>query len=327
MNGTRLKHLVHIRDASVRDIELIQDGFSIDNVGFLLNETEKSIELVTSFMYTQTKCRSNQFNKKINKFERATMEWEKKTFFPDKYSNFHGCNLTIGHENEKEFHVEYESEYYKFNMKLGQMLNFKILIKQFETFAEALKDDEVDVLIDDQFFDYITINYFITPSYPIEIKELIFVIPPGELYTPLEKMFLPFQPEVWIAIVLTLLIGLGSIQAINFCSLSQELRFRTKHQNTNNQLGSHVSHWRSVQDSWKKLRALSAHVGHHLVLDRQDLLKLFVQSQLFKFLRVDKRKPAAESFAELIEKDFTFLCDDLLNAHFSQMAQDRGLSV
>lgn len=55
-------------------------------------------------------------------------------------------------------------------------------------------------------------------SYPYAFDKLVFFIPPGEPYTPLEKMILPFEFEVWIAIDVALLIGFVTIQIINCAS-------------------------------------------------------------------------------------------------------------
>lgn len=239
-NGTRSKHLVHIKNGLLSELEHIQDGFSMDNVGFLVNETEKSIELVTSFMYTQSKCRSNQFVT-INKFDKATMEWETDTFYPDKYSNFHGCNLTIGHEigTEIEDFVKIDSDDYKIYRDLGEILNFEIQTKQFETVLDAMEDEEVDVWIDDSPAEYY-MDKHITLSYPIEVYEMMMAVAPGELYTPLERMFLPFQSEVWVAIALTLFFGLCRFRSSTFSHSKSEISF------TDEASIHHQSTWRKI---------------------------------------------------------------------------------
>lgn len=82
----RKRHLVYIHNATIADLSNIQDGFSIDYVSFLLSESETSIDLVTSFMFTPNACRKIQF-KTINRFHRNTMKWETSTFYPKKYGN------------------------------------------------------------------------------------------------------------------------------------------------------------------------------------------------------------------------------------------------
>ena len=84
----RFQHLVNIPNVTIADLEKNSDGFSIDNVNFLTQRNQNSIELVTSFMYTKNKCRSNQFFI-INQFNSNAMEWESITsFYPHKYHDF-----------------------------------------------------------------------------------------------------------------------------------------------------------------------------------------------------------------------------------------------
>lgn len=91
----RHKHLVHVPGLSVSNVvDDVQDEFDIDQVDFLMNETEKSIDLVASFLFTSQKCRSNQLVT-IKKFTRNTMTWENSNFYPKKYQNFHGCTLNV----------------------------------------------------------------------------------------------------------------------------------------------------------------------------------------------------------------------------------------
>lgn len=53
-------------------------------------------------------------------------------------------------------------------------------------------------------------------SNPYAYGQMVFLIPPGDLYTSLEKMLAPFETEVWIGIAATLTIGFVIIQVINF---------------------------------------------------------------------------------------------------------------
>lgn len=88
----RNRHLVYIEGAQIFDIEAIEDRYSIDNVAFLLFQHKKSIVFVSSFMFTNEKCRSNQ-PKVINKFDIETLTWKGKELFPAKCNNVHGCTL------------------------------------------------------------------------------------------------------------------------------------------------------------------------------------------------------------------------------------------
>lgn len=91
----RHRHLVYIQNGTKNDVtQTVKDGFLIDNVAFLVNETENSIKLAISYMFTERKCRENQLVT-INRFQKNTMKWESDNFFPEKYRNMHACPLTV----------------------------------------------------------------------------------------------------------------------------------------------------------------------------------------------------------------------------------------
>ena len=96
----RHHHLVYAPGLTSSDVaktfspDLFFDASRIDHVSFLVNETEKSIDLISGFMFTEQACRQLQV-KKINHFSLKTMEWDNSIFYPKKYENFHGCNLSL----------------------------------------------------------------------------------------------------------------------------------------------------------------------------------------------------------------------------------------
>lgn len=93
--AVRFKHVFHAPNLSAIDvIESIKDGFSIDQVAFLMNETKNSIDLVSAFMFTSHTCRKLQL-KTINKFNATTSTWNINEFFPKKYKNMHNCTLSL----------------------------------------------------------------------------------------------------------------------------------------------------------------------------------------------------------------------------------------
>ena len=94
-NSNLHQHLVYVPGLTISDIiETLSDGFLIDEVNFLMNETLNSIDLVTSFMFTEQACRVQQL-KTINRFNSNTSKWDGSIFYPKKYQNFHDCELTI----------------------------------------------------------------------------------------------------------------------------------------------------------------------------------------------------------------------------------------
>lgn len=107
----RHKHLVYFPGTRVMDLLIFQDGFSIDSVNFLINESEKSIKLVSNLIFNSQSCESNRFVT-IKKFMRTSMKWNTSIFYPDKYDDLHGCrlnvaaNLTNGQKNQSNEIIE-----------------------------------------------------------------------------------------------------------------------------------------------------------------------------------------------------------------------------
>lgn len=157
-----------------------------------MNESEKSIDLMSSFMYSKQKCRSNQFVT-INIFKKAPRKWATSTFYPDKYRNLHNCTLNVV-ENSTDGSSAAPAEISEAFVRLS---NFSISFKSFRTNRTEFNISNVDLMVDPR---TLSLDLSLTVAgYPYFIDQWAFFIPPGDLYTPLEKMFLPFQFEVWIA--------------------------------------------------------------------------------------------------------------------------------
>lgn len=299
---TRHKHLVYIANGTKADIPPMSDGFSIDNVNFLVNETEASIELVTSYMFSERKCRSIQLVT-INVFERATMRWENQNFYPEKYRNFHGCNVTLGYTHAGHL----EGIFYKAYHTWSESLNFTIHTEYRKPSADVVATavEQYD-LID------------ATSGYPIGIYEFKLLIPPGELFTSLEKLFLTFDYEVWLAIIGTLVMGLVVIQVVNLCSLKvRNFVFGTNIKTPTLNLAEIF-----LTGGQLKVPGRNFARFHFVLFSIWCLIiRTCYQSELFKHLQADERKQEAKSIAELIAMNFSFTCIYALH----QLAQDQGL--
>ena len=98
----RNHHLVYVPGLTTSDIiETFNDGFEIDHVNFLMHETDNTIELVTAYMFTPQACKELLL-KTINRFDLQTLEWENAIYYPNKYENFYGCELTVAENDESD---------------------------------------------------------------------------------------------------------------------------------------------------------------------------------------------------------------------------------
>lgn len=313
-NITRHSHLVHIQDATLRDLEVLKGGFSIDRVDFLVNENEKSIDLVTSFMFTPQKCRSNQFVR-INRFNKSTRQWEDSNFYPNKYQNFHDCSLKVFSEiGRSEGFNKYFIE------TLAKVFNFKYTENKINSYQTLYASDEVDL------FNAPSItpdpNYFVL-GHTYEILQFKFLIPFGELYSPVAKMFFMFQREVWIAIAATLLFYFTVIQVINRCSITvRNFVFgRNIKTPTVNLLDNFLS-----GAQYKVPGRNFARFMLTLLIIWCLIIRTCYQSELFKHLQADWREPEATSLLELMERNFSFYCSSYFHDELRQIAKENGFS-
>lgn len=304
----RNNHIVHYPNATIADIsKAFNNGFDVDNVIFLVNECEESIDLATSFMFSPENCRSNQF-KIINRFNKSNMRWDNSNFYPDKYTNLHGCVLKVAAINTPSVtklkilsngSVELEGYNYDVIVALAKTANFKIEINIFDSLEDALSKSTIDLIA---YCEHI-LNSELVLSTSFLFGGIVLFIPPGELYTPLEKMFLIFHYEVWISIAVTFMVTMGTVQIINRASF--ETRKFIFGQNINTPTLNIFSNFL---------------IGNQTVLPTTNfarfLLMLFIiwsliirtchQSMLFKYLQQDLRKPEVKTIQELFEQDFTF---------------------
>lgn len=114
-------HVVHIANSTIDDIRKYTFvDFFINEIAFLMNKTEKSIDLVTTFLFTQKKCRKIQFVT-INRFDKDTKKWDNDNFYPKKYRNFHKCPVRVGVTDAVK-----SSTFDKVVEELSEVLNFEV---------------------------------------------------------------------------------------------------------------------------------------------------------------------------------------------------------
>lgn len=285
----RYPHLVYIPNATLADIEEnFLDGFDIDNVAFLTNLTEISIELASSFMFTPKKCRSNQ-PKIINKFTGPDFKWvntNSSGFYPQKYRNFHGCELMMAHDPTISYNPFYDNQtmfsvlYHELSSILNYTLN-EYHIRIWHNFTNCTKCDVFKMT--DFYFEHAK---YIT-SDMIDIQFPVYILPPGESYTQFEKMLIVFDEGLWIAIIATFVIAFVSIQIINLLSRdTQDFVFgRDIRSPTLNILSIFL-----VGDQYRVPRRSFARFLLVLFVIWCLIIRTCYQSMMFKFLQQDVRR-------------------------------------
>lgn len=302
-NVTRYQHLVCAPKLNFIAWD-IKDKFSLDNVNFLETENQRdSIDLITSFMFTRKFCFVNQFEI-VNSFNKTTKKWNKTTFYHEKYRNFHGCPL----RSERKLKPIWLVSLY------------------FDAFTRALNFDadknqsENVVDFDIKQHDSAKTHVFGRLTHYDETKVFI---PPGELYTPLEKMFLPFDFHVWIGIFATLSIGLVAIQIVNRFPLN--VRNSVYGEGVTSPSDNLLSTF--LAGSQQKIPARNfGRIILMLFIIWSLIIRTCYQSVLYKILQHDLRKPELKSLKELIENNFTFYELNKGNSSFIRgLAIEKGL--
>lgn len=291
----RHRHLVQISNLSSSELKNIhfEDGFSIDCVNFLVNDNEKSIEMYSSFMFTTCACLINQFER-INVFQKSTMRWDHTDLYPEKYRDLHGCSLKVAFWNDSVQSVE------NILYTLARNQNFEI---------ERADPDEWKPK--DRRFDLVcTTSSYANENYTRLITSVYFVfdrgdfaIPPGEPYDQLDKMFIMFDFEVWIAIIVTFSIALLTIQLLNF--MPQSIKNLVYGRNVTSPTLNLVSTFLIGAQDQIPQRSFARFILMLFIIWSL-IIRTCHQSMLFTYLQSDIRKPMMTSLQDLVDNNFTF---------------------
>lgn len=106
-----------------------------------------------------------------------------------------------------------------------------------------------------------------TPSIPIVFAQLYFVTPPGEPFDQLEKMFMMFEVEAWLAIFFTFSVALCTILISLMSQSMKNLIYGSNLTSPGHELDLNVSDRRSTSSASEQFCAISPHALHHIQLD------------------------------------------------------------
>ena len=308
----RSHHLVYVPGLTFLDIvETLDDGFLIDHVNFLMHETDNSIELVTSFMFTPQACEQLQL-KIINRFDLQAMEWENSIFYPKKYENFYGCKLGVAVMEE----TGCDFVLYNFLKTIfEEHLNSKLFFYKSTNLFDYDLNCQKCVIAKTQEDNFII-------SDPIQFVQLHFIIAPGEPYTDFERMFMMFDFELWIAISVTFVIAFISTLMLNFVS-TKIRNFIVGHYVQNPTLNL-ISTFLTGSQARTPGRNFARFILM-LFIFWSLIIRTCHQSMLYKLMQEDLRRPTIETNDEFFESDLTFYSehqDYIVNEQFwEQMAK------
>lgn len=163
---------------------------------------------------------------------------------------------------------------------------------------------------------------FTTQPYVYETLSLL--VPPGAAYSSFEKLFLPFEIEVWIWLSVTLVVAVAIITFVNLLPLAaQEFVF-----------GANVS--TPTMNLWVAMSGLGQFVlpkrnFARFILMMYILLCLVIrtayQGKSFEFLQQTMLKKEVQTIQEMIDRNFTLFAADCISRTFSVPEMYPGLSI
>lgn len=141
-----------------------------------------------------------------------------------------------------------------------------------------------------------------TISVPYNVVPFLSTVPPGELYTPLEKMFLIYDYEVWIGIVVTLLFVLMTVQVISLTST--KIKKFVFGRDVSSPTMCLISTFLNGDQHQLPGRNF-ARFNLLLFIFWSLIIRTCYQSTLYAYLQSDMRKPAFTTIEELRDNNFT----------------------
>lgn len=195
--------------------EIFEDCWKhhIINVNILLFDPDQlQVNVYTFFPYTPTSCEHITSTLLMT----MTNQSLRYSFFPQKLQNFHGCPLWLctytippymilkQKPDGSYFTQGIEGEFYQ---ALSTTLNFSPMVRVgHEKYLGGAKENfhmlrrqRVNLTM------FAIVNtpqrsQEFTASFPYTYSAVVFTIPQGPPYSPLEKLALPFEPLVWVCV-------------------------------------------------------------------------------------------------------------------------------
>lgn len=312
MNGLYdlLEFLVYIATVSPNDQMSFSDILFFQLI--LLHTDDGSLKLMKYTPFNSIACRRIRFTE-INRFNKKTLKWNKSISMTNEIRDFYGCELVVVVPNyyapytylevEKDGSFTSSGSIVDFFKTLGTFYNFSLTFNLKDSFTGELLFPH---LVAD--FYGIVNNFKVNSSGYILTRTFIayeygFVIPHGDLFTPLEKLALPFDLDTWICCLMFFAFGMIAILIVNYTSANlQKFLF-----------GQNVS--TPTLNLFRAFFGISLHIVPRRNFARYILMTFILycliirtayQGKMFEFIKLNVRKPEVKSIEEMVEQNFTF---------------------
>lgn len=189
---------------------------------FMVNDrADNALRLISFVKFQHSNCFDwEPF--KVNKFWKLKKKWKNAEIFPTKFLNFNGCFLSIGVvRNEPSVYVQFDERKIlkrvlgytaDINDVISKQLNYSV---SYNPFDRKIGEFYNTSIVNDYFLMPTPlkyghgINFYYT--FPFTTSDDTILISKSAIFTPLEKMLLTFEIEVWTWLIITLLIAVITI--------------------------------------------------------------------------------------------------------------------
>lgn len=292
---------------------------NIYNVNVIYATTNETV-LVSFLPFESSENCGSTKPKVINIFRNG--KFENVMIFSQKMKNFNGCPLRVVTFEDEDVVMRIGNDEYRgycidLLMALAKQLNFRpdinFLTQDFPygmvydngTSTGALGElhnNRSDIALGDFFLKPNRfLKFDFTVSY--QVMTLVWIIPPGRRFMPIEKMLLPFEVPVWIFLIITITIGIIVILFINtkLPTMKPFVYGKNIHHPFLNMI---IVVLGSQQPRMPKRNFARFLIMNFLLFTL--VLRSIYQGSLFRFLQSDGRHKEVQSVEEMIAKDFTF---------------------
>lgn len=296
------------------------------NVNAIYKTDGNEIVVTTFLPFESSKSCGDTQPKIINKFRHG--KFENNLIFPPKMRNFNGCPLRVVTFEDVDvvMRAADSDKLYGYGIELldvlAEQLNFKpdinFLYGDFPFGIVYDNGTSVGALgeLYKNLSDLAIGTFFLKPqriklfdyTTTFDVDDLVWVIPPGRFYSPLEKLLQPFSNIVWILISVIIIIGISVILIINY-------KFRNFKNfvygtNVNHPLINMILVILGTQQTHLPKRNFARFLLMMFLIFCLVVRNIY-QGALYQFLHSDGRHKEVQSVEEMIEKNFTFYAYEL----------------
>ncbi|CAO1407675.1 unnamed protein product [Diamesa serratosioi] len=297
--------------------------YNVDILFVINDDNDDLVNLITFMPFNEVSC-GNTTPILINQFNKSTDNWNCEEFFPKKFTNFYHCPIKIvAFESTPAVMIKFtKNQSYEITgieidliKKMSTIFNFSIDLslsepgnygEVFENGSgtgsmEMVMNGKVDMMLGGMYLTEVRWKHMSSSEF-YETDPMVLIIPRGQQFSPLEKLFRPFNIVLWICLISTFILGICVISIVSCQSI--EVR--------NLVLG------RQIRNPFMNFMIAIVGGSQHVLPKRnfsRVLLMFFLLfclvirslyvGGLFNFLQSDQRANEISTLDELNKNDFT----------------------